>query len=64
VVSASENGTVQVWDLATGACVLTHRAGVAYSAVAVTPTAIVAGDATGAVWVLDWPASDHRDPAR
>jgi hypothetical protein len=39
----------------TGACVVTHRGNAAYCSVAATTTVIVAGDATGSVWVLDVP---------
>jgi WD40 repeat protein len=55
VVSASADKTLKVWDLESGACVLTHRANTAYSAVTATATAIIAGDAAGSVWFLDWP---------
>jgi WD40 repeat protein len=55
VVSASEDHTVKVWDLRTGACIVTHRANAGYGAIATTATAIIAGDAAGAVWFLDWP---------
>ena len=55
VVSASVDGTLKVWDLRAGACLLTHRANADYIAIATTATAIIAGDATGAVWFLDWP---------
>jgi nucleoside phosphorylase len=60
VVSASDDNTLKVWDLASGACLLTHRANAAYHAVAATTTAVVAGDAAGSVWFLDWPSSDRR----
>jgi WD40 repeat protein len=55
VVSASRDQTLKVWDLDTYACLLTHRGDAAYTAIAATATAIVAGDRTGAVWFLDWP---------
>ena len=55
VVSASEDHTLKVWDLEAGACVLTHRANTGCSAVIATATAIIAGDAAGSVWFLDWP---------
>jgi WD40 repeat protein len=66
VVSASWDRTLKVWSLETGACLLTHRANAAYTAVTTTATAIIAGDAAGAVWFLDWPspsgrASSNRD---
>lgn len=60
MVSASTDKTLKVWDLVTGACLLTHRGSAAYCAVAAATTAIVAGDATGSVWLLDWPWSDRR----
>jgi WD40 repeat protein len=60
VVSASEDKTLKVWELVTGTCLLTHRANAAYCAVAVTTTVIVPGDATGSVWLLDFPWSDRH----
>ncbi|HEX3482094.1 MAG TPA: hypothetical protein VHT91_44070 [Kofleriaceae bacterium] len=59
-VSASADGTLKVWDLESGACVLTHHASSAYLAVATTATSIVAGDAAGSLWFLDWPVSRER----
>jgi nucleoside phosphorylase len=53
VVSASDDKTLKIWDLATYTCRITHRGDVAYAAVAVTVTTIVAGDAAGVVWFLD-----------
>jgi WD40 repeat protein len=55
VVSASHDKPHKVWDLETRACLLTHRANTVYSAVTTTATAIIAGDAAGTVWFLDWP---------
>jgi nucleoside phosphorylase len=55
VVSASFDQTLKVWDLANHACRFTHRGDAAYSALAVTTTAIVAGDASGTVWFLEVP---------
>jgi WD40 repeat protein len=57
VISASDDKTLKVWDLESRACLLTHRANAAYTAVAATTTTIIAGDAAGAVWFLDWPPS-------
>jgi WD40 repeat protein len=57
VVSASYDRTLKVWDLATYTCRFTHRGDAAYLAVAVTATAILAGDAAGTVWFLDMPPS-------
>lgn len=54
VVSASDDGTLMVWDLETYACLLTHRGDAPYSAVATSATVIVAGDSAGGVWFLDW----------
>jgi WD40 repeat protein len=60
VVSASEDKTLKVWDLETYVCFLTHRGDAPYTAVATSATAIVAGDATGGLWILDWPPSPTR----
>ncbi len=57
VVSASADSTLKVWDLESHACLFTHRANTAYTAVTATTTAIIAGDAAGSVWFLDWPPS-------
>src|SRR5262249_18362685 len=59
VVSASYDQTLKVWDLESGACLLTHRANAGYRAVAATGTAIIAGDINGSVWFLDLPPA-HR----
>jgi hypothetical protein len=65
VVSASADGTLKVWDLQAGECLLTHRANATCHAIATTATGIIAGDAAGAVWFLDWPSPDARqDSAR
>jgi nucleoside phosphorylase len=66
VVSASYDQTLRIWDLATYACRSTHRGDVAYAAVAVTATAVAAGDVAGVVWFLDAPgylASSSDTPA-
>jgi WD40 repeat protein len=55
VISASNDHTLRVWDLATFTCRITHRGDARYTAVAVSATTVVAGDATGAVWFLDLP---------
>ena len=62
VVSASEDRTLKVWDLDTYACLLTHRGDAAYTAVASTADAIVAGDKAGGIWFLDWPSLDRAAP--
>jgi hypothetical protein len=55
VVSASADGTLKVWDLATYTCRITHRGDAGYFAVAVNATTVAAGDESGAVWFLDLP---------
>ena len=60
-VSASEDKTLKVWDLESGTCLLTHRANAAFMAVAATATVIIAGDAAGSVWFLDWPSPNCRE---
>jgi WD40 repeat protein len=57
VVSGSEDKTLKVWDFATYTCRFTHRGDAAYPAVAVSATAILAGDAAGTVWFLELPPS-------
>jgi WD40 repeat protein len=57
VVSASDDHTLMIWDLATYTRRITHSGDASYLAVAVTATAIVAGDAAGIVWFLDLPAT-------
>jgi len=52
---AVNDQTLKVWDLQAGVCLVTHRANAGYVAIATTSTAIIAGDATGAVWFFDWP---------
>jgi len=47
----------KVWYLESYACVLTHRANGVFTAVAATATTIVAGDAAGSIWFLDFPLS-------
>jgi len=60
--AASDANTLQVWDLESHASLLIHRASSAgYMAVTVTATAIIASDATGAIWFLDWPTPNRRD---
>jgi hypothetical protein len=51
---------LKVWDLESGACLLTHRASAGFTAVAATATTIIAGDATGGVWVLDGPSLERK----
>ena len=57
VVPASDDHTLKVWDLATYLCRITHCGDAAYLAVAVSATAVTAGDTSGAVWFLDAPPS-------
>jgi nucleoside phosphorylase len=60
VVSASDDKTLKVWDLATYACLFTHRGDAPYLAVAADTAGVVAGDSTGGIWFLDWPPSERR----
>ncbi len=60
VISVSDDHTLKVWDLDSCACLLTHRVSVNYTAVAATATTIIAGDAAGAIWFLDWPSSSRQ----
>ena len=57
VISASEDHTLRVWDLDTHACLLTHRGESSYKAIATSGAAVIAGDAAGTVWFLEWPPS-------
>jgi WD40 repeat protein/nucleoside phosphorylase/tetratricopeptide (TPR) repeat protein len=59
VVSTSADHTLKVWDLDAYACLFTHRVNTRFTTVTATASAIIAGDATGAVWFLDWPAEKH-----
>lgn len=60
VASASNDNTLKVWDLESNICLLTHRGNAGYTTIIVTETGIVAGDAAGTVWFLDWPPSSRR----
>src|SRR6185369_4161530 len=60
VVSASYDETFKVWDLESHKCLFTHRGNTMYLSVAATATAIIAGDAAGSVWFLDWPSNRHE----
>jgi WD40 repeat protein len=62
VVSASNDQTLRVWDLATYTCSITHRGDAGYRAVAVSATTVIAGDWSGAVWFLDLPLA-ARSPS-
>jgi WD40 repeat protein len=54
-VSASHDKSLRVWDLNRGTCLVTHRGDTAYTAIATSATAVVAGTDTGGLWILDWP---------
>jgi WD40 repeat protein len=64
VISVSDDRTLKVWNLDTHACIYTHRGNAAYTAVTATATAIIAGDAGGSMWFMDWPRSSRRAMAR
>jgi len=59
VVSVSRDKTLNVWNLATYTCRISHRGDARYCAVAASATTVIAGDAAGDVWFLDWPWT-HR----
>jgi WD40 repeat protein len=56
VVSASNDKTLKVWDIATGKTICTRAIDAQLSSCALTPDGrtIVAGDAMGAVHFVDW----------
>jgi hypothetical protein len=60
VVSASADQTLKVWDLETGACLFTHRVSTTCSAITTSASTIIAGDASGSLWFLDWQSSNPR----
>jgi WD40 repeat protein len=60
VVSASKDRTLKVWDLATSACLATHRGDAAFTIIVTTATAICAADVGGAMWFLDGPPLAQR----
>jgi hypothetical protein len=57
VISASDDKTLKVWDLAINTCCFTHYGDARYLAVAIAANTAVAGDAAGTVWFLDMPLS-------
>ena len=57
VVSASKDETLKVWELESATCVFTHRVDTPCIALATNATTVVAGDAVGSLWILDWPQS-------
>jgi len=67
VVSASDDKTLKLWDVQSGACLSTVCGVAEFHSVAVAPGIIVAGDALGNVWMLDWNPDerlDHPAPQR
>jgi len=60
LVSASADQTLRVWDLTTYICRIIHRGDAGYLAVACSAATVIAGDASGSVWFLDWPWTDRQ----
>lgn len=63
MVSASYDHMLEVWDLATCTCRLTHRGDTGCLSLAVSMNTAIAGDGAGGVWFLDWPRSDQSQPS-
>jgi WD40 repeat protein len=53
VLSASEDQTLRLWDVATARCLYCIRGAARFTGVAVTARQIAAGDALGNGWMLD-----------
>jgi len=54
LVSGSEDKTIKVWDLATGACLVTFFAEIAVLCMAFSATnALAAGDLSGSVYLFE-----------
>ncbi|HZF47283.1 MAG TPA: TIR domain-containing protein [Polyangiaceae bacterium] len=60
IVSASEDNTLKVWDVATGACEVTIHGVAPFRCVAVTPDLLCAGNYTGDLWVLETTSRPER----
>ncbi|RJS16294.1 hypothetical protein DRW03_30580 [Corallococcus sp. H22C18031201] len=60
VVSASEDGTLKVWDLRSGQCLYTLHGFNGFLTVAIGPDFVCAGDVRGNVWILETGSSVAR----
>lgn len=54
VVSAGSDHTLRLWDVHHGQCLFTVYGAGPFDGLAVGPRIVVAGDALGNVWMLDW----------
>jgi nucleoside phosphorylase len=63
-LSASDDGTLKVWELHSGECLRTLYGGNAFHSVATTGDIICAGDRLGNVWILEAEPRPQKRPTR